>query len=44
MNIFPGDEPRDNIGTEFQLELEAADRSVEWIQIGLWLNYEMDHA
>ena len=45
VHIFPSDEPRDDIGTEFQLELGAADPTiVGWIQIGLWMNYEMDHA
>jgi hypothetical protein len=42
VHIFPNDEPTEDIGTELQLELEAADPiTVEWIQIGLWM---MDHA
>ena len=42
--ILPSNEPTEDIGTELQLELEAADPTIlEWIQIGLWMNYEMDH-
>ena len=45
VHVFPSDEPSDDIGIEYQLELRAADLIiVEWTQIGLWMNYEMDHA
>ena len=41
--IVPATDPYEDIGTELQLELEAADPTItEWIQIGLWMNYEMD--
>ena len=39
LHIFPCD-----VGTELQLELDATNPTIfEWIQIGLWMNYELDH-